>query len=106
MTLSSGTDPPAIVANVENELYGVKWRNWKMMFKEVSAVAGEPTRIYGFPLLYNLHLDPKEEQPVLHAPDNLWVRYPAGDVLVEHATSLEQEPPIPPGTPDPYLPGR
>ena len=47
---------------------------------------------------------PKEEYPVLHAPPNFWVRYPAGEALVEHAQSLQEEPPIPPGTPDPYQP--
>ena len=62
--------------------------------------------IYGVPLFYNLLLDPKEEYPVLHAPPNFWVRYPAGQVLVDHAMSLREEPPIPPGTPDPYEPRR
>jgi hypothetical protein len=32
------------------------------------------------------------------------VRYPAGEVLFEHARSLVEEPPIPPLTPDPYTP--
>ena len=90
---------------VGNELYGVKWRNWKMMVKEIDTIAADPTRSYGVPLFYNLLLDPKEEYPSLHTPPNLWVRYPAGEVLVQHAKSLQQEPPIPPGTPDPYRPG-
>jgi len=96
----------SVVVYVGNELYGVKWRDWKMMSKEISTVAGDPTRSYGFPLIYNLLLDPREEYPTLHTPPNLWVRYPAGEVLVEHARSLQEEPPIAPGTPDPYVPGR
>jgi arylsulfatase len=95
----------SVVVYVGNELYGVKWRNWKMMLKEINTIAADPTRLYGVPLFYNLLLDPKEEHPVLYAPPNFWVRYPAGEVLVEHERSLQQEPPIPPGTPDPYLPG-
>jgi arylsulfatase len=95
----------SVVVYVGNELYGVKWRDWKMMVKEISTIAADPTRSYGVPLFYNLLLDPKEEYPVLNAPPNFWVRYPAGQVLVEHAQSLEAEPPIPPGTPDPYTPG-
>jgi arylsulfatase len=61
-------------------------------------------RNYSVPLFYNLLLDPKEEHPMLHAPPNLWVRYPAGEVLLEHMKSLKEEPPIPAGTPDPYKP--
>jgi len=100
------SDRESVVVYVGKELYGVKWRNWKMMVKEISTIAGDPVRRYGVPLFYNLLLDPKEEHPVLHAPPNFWVRYPAGEVLVEHAKSLKAEPPIPPGTPDPYRPAK
>ena len=96
----------SVVVYVGRELYGVKWRDWKMMVKEISTIAGDPVRSYGVPLFYNLLLDPKEEYPVLHAPPNFWVRYPAGQVLVDHGASLRLEPPIPPGTPDPYQPSR
>ena len=96
----------SVVIYVGRELYGVKWRDWKMMVKEISTIAGDPVRSYGVPLFYNLLLDPKEEHPVLHAPPNFWVRYPAGQVLVDHAASMQLEPPIPPGTPDPYEPSR
>ena len=62
---------------------------------------------YPLPRFYNLFTDPKEEYPLL--PDslgNLWVRWPAGQVLTEHLASLKKEPPVPPGIPDPYVPGR
>ena len=94
----------SVVVYVGNQLYGVKWRNWKMMFKEIDTIGGDPVRNYSVPLFYNLLLDPKEEHPMLHAPPNLWVRYPAGEVLLEHMKSLKEEPPIPAGTPDPYKP--
>jgi arylsulfatase len=96
----------SVVVYVGRDLYGVKWRDWKMMVKEISTIAGDPVRSYGVPLFYNLLLDPKEEHPVLHAPPNFWVRYPAGQVLVDHGASMQLEPPIPPGTPDPYQPSR
>jgi len=96
----------SVVVYVGRELYGVKWRDWKMMVKEISTIAGDPVRSYGVPLFYNLLLDPKEEHPVLHAPPNFWVRYPAGQVLVDHGASMQLERPIPPGTPDPYQPSR
>jgi arylsulfatase len=94
----------SVVVYVGQELYGVKWRDWKMMVKEIDTISADPTRNYGVPLFYNLLLDPREENPVLYAPPNFWVRYPAGEVLVNHAKSMQQEPPIPPGTPDPYKP--
>jgi arylsulfatase A-like enzyme len=95
------------VVYVGNDIYGVKWRNWKMMSKEVGTGYGEPVRSYGIPLFYNLLTDPKEE----HAADprvleNLWVRFPAVQVLTEHLKSMRQEPPVRPGTPDPYRPAQ
>jgi arylsulfatase len=75
-----------------------------MMTKEIDTGLGKPTKIFPVPAFYNLHLDPREEHPVLNTPENLWVRYPAGEKLIEHMESLKKEPPIKPGTPDPYKP--
>jgi len=94
-----------LVVYVGKEIFGVKWRDWKMMVKEIDQI-GKPVKTYSVPIFYNLLLDPKEEQPLLNAPENLWVRYPAGQVLLEHMKSLKADPPIPPGTPDPYQPAR
>ena len=35
-----------------------------------------------------------------------WIRWPAGQVLADHIASLRKEPPIRPGTLDPYTPTR
>ncbi|MBM3737570.1 MAG: arylsulfatase [Acidobacteria bacterium] len=95
----------SVVIYVANEIYGVKWRNWKMMSRKVERGFGEPVEQFGFPLWYDLHTDPKEENPLdPRFVENLWVRWPAGQVLLEHQASLKKEPPIPPGTPDPYVP--
>jgi arylsulfatase len=89
------------VVYVGNDIYGVKWRNWKMMSKEVSRGFGEPVRQYGIALMYNLLTDPKEEYPLdPRMADSLWVRYPASQILIEHIESLKKEPPIRPGAPD------
>ena len=79
-------------------------RKLKMMVKEIDTIEADPVRSYGVPLFYNLLLDPREENPMLYATENLWVRFPAGQVLVDHAISLKKEPPIAPGTLDPYKP--
>ena len=96
----------SVVIYVGNDIYGVKWRNWKMIPKEIDAGFGAPLKQYPTPAFYNLHLDPREEHPVLFAPENLLVRYPASQVLADHAVSLQEEPPIKPGTPDPYKPSK
>ena len=95
-----------LVVYVGNDIHGVKWRNWKMMFKEMDSGDG-PVRELSFPRFYNLLTDPKEEHPAApNTPEYLWVRFPAGKILTDHRVSLQKEPPIPPGTPDPYVPKR
>jgi arylsulfatase len=74
-----------------------------MMITEIRNM-NDATSSYGVPLFYNLLQDPKEERPRRLVPENLWVRYPASQVLIDHAASLKKEPPIPAGTPDPYTP--
>ncbi len=65
----------------------------------------DPTRSYGVPLIYDLHVDPKESEPLNSQwYHNGWIRWPAGQHLVNHIGSLKKEPPIRPGTPDPYVP--
>jgi arylsulfatase len=74
-----------------------------MMVKEIHNMGG-PATSYSIPRFYNLLQDPKEEHGSRLLPANLWVRYPASQVLIEHAMSLGKEPPIKAGTPDPYVP--
>ncbi len=94
-----------LVIYVGSEIFGVKWRNWKMMFKELERAWGKPLEEYPTPMIFDLHTDPKEENPL--DPQWVgagWVRWPAGQLLIDHGASLQKEPPIPPGTPDPYEP--
>ena len=49
-----------IVVYVGNDVFGVKWRNWKMMFKELER-GTDAVREYPLPRFYNLYTDPKEE---------------------------------------------
>ena len=63
---------------------------------------------YGIPRFYNLYADPKESYAITakRPGESLWVRWPMADVLSEHLQSLQKEPPISPGTKDPYTPSR
>lgn len=90
-----------IIVYMGNDIYGVKWRNWKLNFKELDTIFGE-VKEYGMPKLYNLYNDPQERENVLFP--NTWVTKVAMPKLIEHAVSLKNEPPIKPGTKDPYIP--
>ena len=93
----------SFVVYVGNEIYGVKWQNWKMMFKELSTGSG-PVENWGIPRLFNLNLDPREEHSLSYGAQHYWVVQPAGRVLTDHLASLKKFPPVPPGAPDPYVP--
>jgi arylsulfatase len=93
-----------LIVYVGNDLFGIKWRNWKMMFKEVERGTDEK-KTFDFPRFFNLYNDPKEEYPLTKATaGHLWVRWPMAELLKAHLASLKHEPPIISGTPDPYTP--
>jgi hypothetical protein len=84
-----------------NDVWGVKWRNWKVNFKEQENILSE-THSYGMPRVYNLLKDAGESQNVLF-PET-WVPKAALGQLGAHVGSLRKEPPIKPGQKDPYKP--
>jgi arylsulfatase len=86
---------------VADTLHAVKWRNWKGHFVWQEYKYDPPQRL---PLmrLHNLIEDPKERENVQSV--NSWVYYPVMKIVNEFQESLKTEPPIPPGTADPYLP--
>jgi arylsulfatase len=85
------------------EIFAVKWRNWKLHFKEQDSWSGE-LNTYTMPRLYNLWTDPQERDNVLFP--HTWVGKAALVQLQEHAVSLRQYAPIPMGASDPYEPPR
>jgi len=92
-----------VIVYMGNDIFGVKWRNWKLNFKELDSVFSEEVT-WGMPRVYNLLTDPQERENVLFP--NTWVPKAALGQLGEHAASLQKEPPIKPGTLDPYRPGK
>jgi len=89
------------VVYMGNDIFGVKWRNWKLHFKEQEGWNG-PLRTYTMPRLYNLLTDPQERDNVMFP--HTWVPKAALVQLEEHAASLRKHPPIRAGAPDPYTP--
>jgi len=89
-------------------LQAYKWRNWKLHFLTQKTMRSDIVRP-GMPRLYNLLSDPKEQYDLIEkggrdGEDNFWVMPPISKLVGRHLQSLKKEPPIPLGTPDPYLP--
>ena len=78
--LKDGGVRDSIVVYVGNEIYGVKWQNWKMMLKELATGTG-PVEQWSIPRFFNLNLDPKEAHALSYRAQYAWVVQPAGKVL-------------------------
>ena len=83
------------------DIFGVKWRNWKLHFKEQEAWNSTMVT-YTMPRVYNLYTDPQERDNVLFP--NTWVPKAALGQLTDHMISLQQYPPVKTGQADPYKP--
>jgi len=90
-----------VIVYMGEQVFGVKWNDWKVMFKENSGVFGA-TETFDTPRVYNLLNDPHERDNVLFP--YTWVAEKAIPQLYEHASSFKKFPSTPPGAPDPYVP--
>lgn len=100
---SDKSNRETVIVYMGNEVFGVKWRDWKLNFKEQDSVFAD-VKAYPTPRLYNLLTDPGEKDNVLFP--NTWVPKVALTKLNEHLASFKKEAPIKPGTLDPYVPAR
>jgi arylsulfatase A-like enzyme len=97
--LKSGRE--GFIVYMGNDIFGVKWKNWKLHFKEQDAWDSKMLS-YPMPRLYDLYTDPQERNNVLFP--NTWVPKAALVQLTDHVVSLKQNPPIKAGQADPYKP--
>ena len=95
----SGRD--GFIVYMGNDIFGVKWRNWKLHFEEQEAW-NTIKHTYTMPRIYNLYDDPQERNNVLFP--HTWVPKAALKQLEQHVISLKQNPPVPTGQSDPYEP--
>lgn len=86
----------SVMIYIGNELFGLKWRNWKLLLKEMDE-ENYAIRTLAYPSVYNLLIDPKEEVPELNYLPDTWVDFPIYQVLEDFQASLEKDP----GTPAP-----
>jgi arylsulfatase len=88
----SGRD--AVLCLQGNRLQAVKWRQWKVhLFQQDDSLSTFSP--------YNLEWDPREEHQV-DFPHG-WVLHPIAAAVGSFLKTLAIEPPIKPGTPDPYV---
>ncbi len=92
----------SVITYVADQIYAVKWNNWKAAFKEL----GSEVKDYQTPSIYNLINDPREEKAISMegVQKNGWVGTPIINVLNAHLKTLKEEPPIKEGALDPYVP--
>jgi arylsulfatase len=88
---------------VADRMEAVKWRNWKIAFYEAERDWGTPPAKLGVSKIFDLINDPKEEYGATLTA-NGWVGGPMMQIVAEFEESLKRDPPIAPGTPDPYRP--
>jgi arylsulfatase len=86
----------SVMIYIGNELFGLKWRNWKLLLKEMDPDS-YAIRTMGYPTIYNLIVDPKEEVPELNYLNDTWVDFPLYQVLEDFQESLAADE----GAPDP-----
>jgi arylsulfatase len=88
---------------VGNDLYAVKWRDWKMHYIAQDSKYGPKQEYSTVPLIHNLIQDPRETRQVAE-PMNDWLQYPGMEILVKFQQSARIQPHIPVGAPDDYTP--
>lgn len=87
----------SVMIYIGNELFGLKWRHWKLLLKQMDENSPYAIRNLAYPTIYNLLVDPKEEVPELNYLNDTWVDFPLYQVLEDHQASIEADP----GAPDP-----
>lgn len=80
----------SMVIYIGNELFGVKWRNWKLLLKEMDE-GSYAIKEMAYPSIYNLLVDPKEEVPELNYLNDTWVDFPLYQVLEDHEASIAKD---------------
>jgi arylsulfatase len=84
-----------------NRLQAIKWRQWKAHLFQQDGFTSTWSPL-NMPRIYNLEWDPREEHEV-DFPHG-WTVHPMAAAAGVFLQTLVMEPPIKPGTPDPYTP--
>ena len=79
-----------VMIYIGNELFGAKWRHWKVLIKEIDDKSYAIQNM-AYPSYYNLLIDPKEEAPEKFYLDDTWVDSTLWEAMYEHEQSLAKD---------------
>jgi arylsulfatase A-like enzyme len=85
------------------ELYGVKWRNFKLVLVAQMHMQDAAQKL-PIPRLINLTIDPQEREPVALPYLHSWVAPHVNRLIGAFRASTKQEPPVPMGAPLEHVP--
>jgi arylsulfatase A-like enzyme len=85
------------------ELYGVKWRNFKLAFT-AQKYSTDPVGKLASPRIINLVADPQEREPLNLPYMHSWTVTHFNRLLGEFQASIEREPPVPKNAPLDFVP--
>ena len=80
----------SVMIYLGNILFGAKWRDWKILIKEMEE-GGYAIKEMVYPSIYNLLIDPKEEVPETNYLSNTWVDWPLYQVMDDFKASLASD---------------
>jgi arylsulfatase A-like enzyme len=87
------------------ELYGVKWRNFKLAFV-AQQYSTDPVGKLSSPRIINLVADPHEREPLDLPYMHSWTVTHFNRLLDQFQASIAREPPVPPGAPLDFVPSK
>ena len=85
------------------EIYGVKWRNFKLAMVSQKFATDPPARL-STPYIINLTVDPQEREPLTLPYVHSWTGAHFTKLLADFQTSVQREPLIPAGAPLDHVP--
>lgn len=86
-----------------SELYGVKWRNFKLVLVAQKYLTDPPAKL-ATPHIINLFTDPQEREPIDLPYLHSWTSAHFNRIIGDFQASVRSEPLIPPGSPVGFKP--